>query len=155
MTDHWVIRDPVSADAHLILQTYGRGTYAALRPSERSVISEDRWRELARVHVALALEHGEVKVAAWPDGDTVLGYAVGFRMELKGKPAAVIEWLWTKEYYRRRGVARSLMRGLAAGADKVAIGMTRKPEHVQYARKRGWAVWERIPWLRTLERITE
>lgn len=133
MGEPYAIRRATIADVALVSQTFVRGAMKAHRHDAARVALE---RLLAARLVA-----GDVHVAA--AGDVIVGYAIAQR----DRGTAVVHWLWTKERYRRWGVARRLWAHVTEGASQAIVTHAPAAWHRQRLRGMGVPVREALGWI--------
>lgn len=135
MSDY-AIRRAAPDDVALITQTWVRG---AQRQHDAPGLTSALERLLAARLVA-----GDVHVAA--NGDVILGYVIAQRIG----PTVCVVWQWTKERYRRWGVATRLWRHATDGATSVVAAHAPSSWHRTWLRSHGIPLREALPWLALL-----
>lgn len=141
MTQPYDIRQATAADVPLVAQTLVRGGL--------KVHKHDAARGALERLLAARLLSGDVWVAA--AGDVIVGYAVAQR----DGDAAVVHWLWTKERYRRWGVASRLWAHVTAGATRAIVTHAPAAWHRAKLRALGVPLREALAWILLLQEDEE
>jgi ribosomal protein S18 acetylase RimI-like enzyme len=133
MTEPYLIRRATAEDVALVSQTFVRGAMKAHK--------HDAARPALERLLAARLLTGDVFVAAAED--VIVGYCIA----QSDGPTTVVHWLWTKERYRRWGVAKRLWGHVTAGASSAIVTHAPAAWHRAKLRAMGVPVREALAWI--------